>query len=89
MSVLLFIHDFIGAGRSGLTQGQLRNPDNPDQILESAAADKIRNYRDPYQRNRQVASLRHACLYLLIWTHPWRALGLDLHPLQQTGRRLL
>ncbi len=21
-------HDFIGAGRSGLTQGQLRNPDN-------------------------------------------------------------
>ncbi len=37
-------HPFIGAGRSGLTQGQLRNPDNPDQILESAAADKIRNY---------------------------------------------
>ena len=38
-------HDFIGAGRSGLTQGQLRNPYNPDHILESAAADKIRNYR--------------------------------------------
>jgi len=61
MSVLLFIHDFIGAGRSGLTQGQLRNPDNPDQIFESAAADKIRNYRDPYQRNRQVAFLP-ACM---------------------------
>jgi hypothetical protein len=50
-------HPFIGAGRSGPTQGQLRNPDNPDQILESAAADKIRNYLDPYQRNRQVAFL--------------------------------
>ena len=49
-------HDFIGAGRSGLTQGQLRNPDNPDHILESAAADKIRNYRDTYHRRR-------ACLH--------------------------
>jgi hypothetical protein len=32
-------HDFIGAGHIG----QLRNPDH---ILESEAADKIRNYRD-------------------------------------------
>jgi hypothetical protein len=54
-------HPFIGAGLSGHTQGQLRNPDYPDQILESAAADKIRNYRDPYQRNRQVAFLP-ACM---------------------------
>ncbi len=54
-------HDFIGAGRSGLTQGQLRNPDNPDCILESAAADKIRNYRDAYAVNRQVAFLP-ACM---------------------------
>ena len=54
-------HDFIGAGRSGHTQGRLRNPDNPDRILESAASDKIRNYRDPYQRNRQVAFLP-ACM---------------------------
>jgi hypothetical protein len=54
-------HDFIGAARSGLTQAKLRNPDNPDQILESAAADKVRNYRDPYQRNRQVAFLP-ACM---------------------------
>ena len=53
--------DFIGAGRSGLTQGRLRNPDNPDHILESTAADKIRNYRDTYQRNRQVAFLP-ACM---------------------------
>jgi hypothetical protein len=50
-------HDFIGAGRDGHTQGQLRNPDNPDHILESAAADKIRNYRDTYSRNRHVAFL--------------------------------
>ena len=54
-------HPFIGAGRSGHIQGQLRNPDNLDQILESAAADKIRNYRDPYQRTRQVAFLP-ACI---------------------------
>jgi len=50
-------HDFIGAGRSGHTQGRLRNPDNPDCIIESAASDKIRTYRAPYQRNRQVAFL--------------------------------
>ena len=54
-------HDFIGAGRSGHTQGQLRNPDNPDRTLESAAADKIRNYRDAYAVNRQVAFLP-ACM---------------------------
>jgi hypothetical protein len=50
-------HPFIGAGRSGHTRGQLRNPDNPNQNLESSAADKIRNYRYPYQHNRQVAFL--------------------------------
>jgi hypothetical protein len=54
-------HDFIGAGRDGQTQGQLRNPDNPDHILESAAAHKIRNYRDTYRRNRHVAFLP-ACM---------------------------
>jgi len=54
-------HDFIGAGRDGQTQGQLRNPDNLDHILESAAADKIRNHRDTYCRNRHVAFLP-ACM---------------------------
>ena len=54
-------HELIGAGHSGQTQGQLRNPDNPDLILESAAADKIRNYRDTYRRNRHVAFLQ-ACM---------------------------
>jgi hypothetical protein len=33
----------------------------PDHILESAAADKICNYCDSYQRNRQVAFLP-ACM---------------------------
>jgi hypothetical protein len=54
-------HNFKGTGHNGQTQGQLRNPDNPDHILESAAADKIRNYRDTYRRNRHVAFLP-ACM---------------------------
>ena len=44
-------HDFVGAGHNGLNQGQLRNPDNPDKLLDSAAADKIRHYRAPYHWN--------------------------------------
>ena len=52
-------HNFIGAGQIGQNQGQLRNPDNPDHILEST--DKIRNYRDTYRRNRHVAFLP-ACM---------------------------
>jgi hypothetical protein len=54
-------HNFKGTGLNGQTQGQLRNPDNPDHILESAAADQIRNYRDTYRRNRHVAFLP-ACM---------------------------
>jgi hypothetical protein len=44
-------HHFIGAGQIGQNQGQLRNQDHPERILESAAADKICNYRDTYRRN--------------------------------------
>jgi transcriptional regulator of met regulon len=54
-------HNFIGTGQIGPNQGQLRNPDNPDHILESAAADKIRNYRNTYRRNRHEAFLP-ACM---------------------------
>jgi hypothetical protein len=54
-------HDFVGAGHNGLNQGQLRNPDNPDKLLDSAAADKIRYYRAPYRQNRHVAFLP-ACM---------------------------
>jgi hypothetical protein len=54
-------HDFVGAGHNGLNQGQLRNPDNPDKLLDSAAADKIRHYRSPYRQNRHVAFLP-ACM---------------------------
>jgi hypothetical protein len=54
-------HNFICACQIGQNQGQLRNPDHPDRILESAAADKIRNYHDAYRRNRHVAFLP-ACM---------------------------
>ena len=50
-------HNFIGAGQIGQHEGQLRNPDHPGHILESAATDKIRNYRDAYRRNRHVVFL--------------------------------
>ena len=51
-------HNFIGAGQIGQHEGQLRNPDHPGHILESAATDKIRNYRDAYRRNWHVVSLQ-------------------------------
>jgi hypothetical protein len=54
-------HNFKGTGLNGQTQGQIRNPENPDHILESSAADKIRNYRDTYRRNLHVALLP-ACM---------------------------
>jgi hypothetical protein len=54
-------HNFKDTGHNGQTQFQLRNPDNPDHILESAAADKIRNYLDTYRRNLHVAFLP-ACM---------------------------
>jgi hypothetical protein len=60
--LLVDVTNFIGAGQIGLNQGQLRNPDNPDHILERAAADKIRNYCDTYCRNRLVTFLPRACL---------------------------
>jgi hypothetical protein len=55
-------HDFIGSGRDGwIKHGKLRNLDHPDQILEGAAAVKIRIFRNPYRHNRQVAFLP-ACI---------------------------
>ena len=57
----MLTHDFIGAGHNGLNQGLLRNPDNPDKILDSAAAEKIRHYRASYRQNRHVAFLP-ACM---------------------------
>ena len=67
-------HNFKGTGHHGQTRGQLRNSDNPDHILESPAADKIRNYRDTYRRNRHVAFLPaclpalRSCLRAVEWT---------------------
>jgi hypothetical protein len=54
-------HDFVSAGHNCLNQGQLRNPDNPDKLLDSTAADKIRHHRAPYRQNRHVAFLP-ACM---------------------------
>jgi hypothetical protein len=55
-------HDLVGAGLDGgRTHGKHRNPDNPEKILESAAAQKIRDCRKTYRRNRQVAFLL-ACM---------------------------
>jgi hypothetical protein len=75
-------HNFIGAGQIGQNQGQLRNPDHPDRILESAAADKIRNYRDT---SPQPARDFLAGVHVYLGPHPRRALAPDLLPLQQTG----
>jgi hypothetical protein len=79
-------HNFKGTGRNGQTKGHLRNPDNPDHILESADADKIRNYRDTYRRKPACGFLAGVHVYL--GPHPRRALALDLLPIQQTDRRL-
>jgi hypothetical protein len=77
-------HNFKGTGHNGQTQGQFRNPDNSHHILESAAADKIRNYRDTYRRNRHVAFLP-ACMSTSGRIHGEL---LCLIHIQQTGRRL-
>ncbi len=77
-------HDFVGAGHNGLNQGQLRNPDNPDKLLDSAAADKIRHYRAPYRQNRHVAFLP-ACMTDYLGTHPRRVPAIALLHFQQTG----
>ena len=50
-------HNFIGDAHDVLRHGTLRNPDRPDLLLDQAAADKIRNYREPYARNRSLAFL--------------------------------
>ena len=50
-------HDFIGDARDVSRHGTLRNPDRPDQLLDQAAADKIRAYREPYHHHRSLAFL--------------------------------
>ena len=56
-------HDFIGDARDVLRHGTLRNPHRPHQLLDQAAADKIRNYREPYARSvAAVSACVHACL---------------------------
>jgi hypothetical protein len=79
-------HNFKGTGHNGQTEGQIRNPDNPDHILESAAlANKIRNYCDT---SPQPACGFFAGVHVYLGPHPQRALALDFLHIQQTGRRL-
>jgi hypothetical protein len=47
--------------RGLLTQGQLRNPDNPDHILENADVDKIRSSARHIAANQHVVFLS-ACM---------------------------
>ena len=54
-------NDFIDDARDVSRHGTLRNPDRPDQLLDQAAADKIRAYREPYHRHRSLAFLP-ACM---------------------------
>jgi hypothetical protein len=61
VTVVTVRHNFKGTRHNGLTQGQLVNPNNQDHILESASANKIRNYRDTYHSNLYVAFLP-ACM---------------------------
>jgi hypothetical protein len=56
-------HGFIGDARDVLRHGTLRNPDRPDQLLlDQAAADKIRNYREPYAPIGRWRFCLRACL---------------------------
>ena len=67
-------------------QGSLRVTDNPDHILESAAAYKIRNYRDT---STQSTGGLFTGVHVYIGTYPWLVLALALLPLQSAIRRLL
>jgi len=54
-------HDFIADALDVGRHVTLRNPHRPDQILDQAAADKIRDYRAPFAIGRWRFCLR-ACL---------------------------
>ena len=55
-------HDFIGAGHIGQNQGQLRNPDNPNHILESAAPTRSATIVTHIAATGIWLSCRRACL---------------------------
>jgi hypothetical protein len=78
-------HDFKGAGHHGPSQGQLRNPNHPDRILESAATDKIHKYRHLLT---QPACGLFAGVHVYLGSHPRRVLAFALLHFQQTSRRL-
>ena len=69
--------------RDVLRHGTLRNPDRPDQLLDQAATDKIRNYREPYAIGRWRFCLR-ACLPRGAFTASFCGCSTSL----RTGKRL-
>jgi hypothetical protein len=79
-------HDFIGDARDVLRHGTLRNPDHqPDQILDQAAADKIRNYREPYAPIGRWHFCPRACLHRGAFTASFCGCSTSL----RTGKRLI
>ncbi len=48
-------HDRVGSSTDPTLNGQLRYPNNLDQSLNDAAADKVRKYRTDYNNNRFFA----------------------------------
>jgi hypothetical protein len=55
-------HNFKGTGHNGQTQGQLRNPDNPDHILESAAPTRSATIATHIAATGMWLFCRRACL---------------------------
>jgi hypothetical protein len=56
--------DRVGSSSDPTLNGHLKYPDNLDQSLNDAAADKIRKYRADYNNSRRV--WYHLCLLLLV-----------------------
>jgi hypothetical protein len=51
---LRITHDRVGSSTAPTLNGQLRYPNNLDQSLNDAAADKVRKYRADYNMNPPI-----------------------------------
>jgi hypothetical protein len=64
---LRIAHDRVGSSTDPTLNGHLKYPNNLDQSLNDAAADKIRKYRADYNNRPPNAVQRyHLCLILLV-----------------------
>jgi len=79
-----FKFKFIGAARDVLRHGTLPNPDRPDRFLDQAAADKIRNYREPYARTAGQ-SVAGVSMLVYIVAHSQRISAAALLPCVQAS----